>query len=100
MNQSPDLSLIRDVALETGIAESFVEKDWFVVQVIRTIAAIEHQGFEVVFSGGMALSKAHELLQRFSEDVDFRVLVPEGSDTVPDFKTAVEAVKQLIECTA
>jgi hypothetical protein len=55
--------------------ESFVEKDWLVTQVIRTIKRIDQKGFEVVFSGGTALSKAHGLLFRFSEDVDFRVLV-------------------------
>jgi predicted nucleotidyltransferase component of viral defense system len=32
----------------------------------------------VIFSGGTALSKAYRLLQRFSEDTDFRVIAPEG----------------------
>jgi Nucleotidyl transferase AbiEii toxin, Type IV TA system len=59
-------------------AEALVEKDWFVTQAIAAIAMIDYQGFEVVFSGGTALAKAHHLLQRFSEDVDFRLLVPEA----------------------
>lgn len=78
MNARPDKSIIQEISLETGIAESFVEKDWFVTQVIGAIAGIRHEGFEVVFSGGTALSKAHGLLQRFSEDVDFRVLAADA----------------------
>lgn len=81
MKPRPDLSSLQEVALETGITEAFVEKDWFVVQVIAAIHGIDHHGFEVVFSGGTALSKAHGLLQRFSEDVDFRLRVPEGMGT-------------------
>jgi predicted nucleotidyltransferase component of viral defense system len=72
MNRRPDLSLIQEVSLATGIAEPFVEKDWFVTQAIGAIFGIRIDGFEVVFSGGTALSKAHGLLKRFSEDVDFR----------------------------
>ena len=79
MNQRPKQTVITEVALDKGMGESFVEKDWFVIQVIAAIATIEHEGFEVIFAGGTALSKAHKLLQRFSEDVDFRVLVSEPS---------------------
>lgn len=74
-NARPDKGLFIDVAAQKGMKESFVEKDWLVTQVIRTIKGIDQKGFEVVFSGGTALSKAHGLLFRFSEDVDFRVLV-------------------------
>ena len=98
MKQRPDKSVIEEVALATGIAESFVEKDWFVTQAILAVAEIEHGGFDVVFSGGTALSKAHGLLQRFSEDVDFRVVV-EDSDTgrkaLSNYKHAVvDALRQ------
>src|SRR5690242_693945 len=75
MNVWPDKDLLIEVATLKGMKESFVEKDWLVTQVIRTIKAASREGFEVVFSGGTALSKAHNLLFRFSEDVDFRVLV-------------------------
>lgn len=75
MNVRPDKDLLIEVAALKGMKESFVEKDWLVTQVIRTIRGINQDGFEVVFSGGTALSKAHNLLFRFSEDVDFRLLV-------------------------
>lgn len=68
----PDKSVFEDVSLETGVAAPFVEKDWFVTQVISILSDIKSSGYEIVFSGGTALSKAHGLLQRFSEDIDFR----------------------------
>lgn len=84
MNQRPDQSLpdkplLEEIALLKGMDASFVEKDWFVTQVIKLIAALNHKGFAVIFAGGTALSKAHKLLQRFSEDIDFRVIVPESA---------------------
>lgn len=98
MNLRPEEALIEEVARDKGMAESFVEKDWFVTQVIGVIATIEHNNFEVIFTGGTALSKAHKLLQRFSEDVDFRVRVPEPTPNrkaFSDFKHAViKALRQ------
>ena len=81
MNQRPARELFEEIAQIKSIAESFVEKDWFVTQIIGIIAGIQHEGFEVIFTGGTALSKAHHLLQRFSEDIDFRVLVREDLGT-------------------
>lgn len=75
----PDKSTFEDVALETGIAAPFVEKDWYVMQVISVLSGIEADGYEIIFSGGTALSKAHGLLRRFSEDIGFRVLTENTS---------------------
>ncbi len=74
MNRRPEKGLFEDVALLKTIAPSFIEKDWWVTQVIAVLANHTAEGFEFVFTGGTALSKAHNLIQRFSEDVDFRVI--------------------------
>jgi len=71
---TPDKNLIEEVALIKGISEAFVEKDWYVTQVIRKISKIRYEDFQIIFTGGTALSKAHGLIQRFSEDIDFRVI--------------------------
>lgn len=74
---SLDKSLLEEVALEKGtIEEAFIEKDWFVTQVIKILAGSTFQDFSIVFTGGTCLSKAHKLIERFSEDIDFRVLAP------------------------
>ncbi|SEM91281.1 Nucleotidyl transferase AbiEii toxin, Type IV TA system [Chitinophaga rupis] len=76
MNALPSKQAIEDVAAELEIAPAFVEKDWFVTQVIKLIAEFSHEDFVMVFSGGTSLSKAHHILKRFSEDIDFRVICP------------------------
>ena len=62
-----------DAAAERlGISATAVEKDYWVSQVLRVLAA----GFpgDFVFKGGTSLSKAFGIVQRFSEDVDLLVL--------------------------
>jgi predicted nucleotidyltransferase component of viral defense system len=95
MNASPSRKLIEEVATELAIAPSMIEKDWYVTQILAFLSGQEFPGFEIVFSGGTALSKAHGLIQRFSEDVDFRVIVTlDGSQSrqrqkLSDFKNTV-----------
>ena len=69
---SLDLETINEIAIELGIAPAFVEKDWYSVQVLKAISAYSHEAITTIFSGGTSLSKGHDLLQRFSEDLDFR----------------------------
>lgn len=85
MNVLPDKEIIEEVASIMGISPSFVEKDWFVTQVVQIVGKITFQGFQLIFTGGTALSKAHKLLQRFSEDTDFRVIAP-GLDVLSQSK--------------
>lgn len=76
MNMLPKKNIIEEVAQIKGISEAFIEKDWFVTQAIKIISNINYEDYTIVFTGGTALSKAHHLIQRFSEDVDFRVINP------------------------
>lgn len=73
MNAAPSKELIEQVSERTGIPSAYIEKDWYVTQVIRRIGDVKIEGFDIVFTGGTALAKAHGLLERFSEDVDFRL---------------------------
>lgn len=51
-----------------------VEKDLHVVRAIAAIAAIDAAPFSLVFGGGTALARAHRIIRRMSEDVDFKVV--------------------------
>jgi hypothetical protein len=53
---------------------ALVEKDLFVVRAIAALAAIAASPFQLVFGGGTALARAHKIVQRMSEDVDFKVV--------------------------
>jgi len=99
----PDEQLLQDIAIELGVDPAFIEKDWYAIQVLAAIAGIEPEQIAPVFCGGTCLSKAHGLLKRFSEDLDFRGHF--GSEDVPprpvrrrfreSVLTAVEAVHGL-----
>jgi len=60
-------------AAATGLEESFVEKDYYITEVLRIIGARYTPG-QVIFKGGTSLSKAWGLIERLSEDVDLLVV--------------------------
>lgn len=76
MSAAPAKNIFDEVASEKGIDGAFVEKDWYVTQLIGQIASFTYDDVQMVFTGGTALSKAHKLLKRFSEDIDFRIIYP------------------------
>lgn len=51
-----------------------VEKDWYVLRALRVISAIDAAPFQLVFAGGTCLARAHRLVARMSEDVDFKIV--------------------------
>jgi hypothetical protein len=51
----------------SGLTEQLIEKDYYVTEALRIIAA---QWPQVVFKGGTSLSKGWKLINRFSEDLD------------------------------
>lgn len=69
---SIDIEAVEFVSRERGIDPAFIEKDWYAVQVLEALAEFSHDAITVIFTGGTSLSKGHGLLQRFSEDLDFR----------------------------
>lgn len=54
-----------------GLNEQFVEKDYYVTEILRIVATT--CGERVIFKGGTSLSKGWGLIDRFSEDVDLFV---------------------------
>jgi hypothetical protein len=51
-----------------------VEKDLHVVRAIAALASIDAAPFTLVFGGGTALARAHRIVRRMSEDVDFKIV--------------------------
>lgn len=99
MNDSPNKEIFELLSNQLGIGAAFVEKDWHVTRVIKIIAGLQYEHFQIIFTGGTALAKAHDLLQRFSEDVDFRVITlpekPQNRKSLSRFKDAViEGLRQ------
>ena len=63
--------LLTTVGESTKAGAALVEKDYWVTEALRVIAADFFEG--VVFKGGTSLSKGWGLIQRFSEDIDLLV---------------------------
>ena len=63
------LDLIETTSESLGIQDIYVEKDYWVTYVLKTLSEWDKEG-AVVFKGGTSLSKAFNLIDRFSEDVD------------------------------
>jgi predicted nucleotidyltransferase component of viral defense system len=53
---------------ELGLRPAIIEKDYYVTEALRIIAADTSK--KVIFKGGTSLSKGWNLIQRFSEDID------------------------------
>jgi hypothetical protein len=74
-----DQRLVERVAGALATDEGLVEKDWHVVRALAVIAASDHGDAGPAFAGGTSLSKGWGLIQRFSEDIDFKVAMPVGT---------------------
>ena len=63
--------LFRDAVLlasqKLEVSEDIVEKDYYVTMILKKLSAIE---YPIVFKGGTSLSKAFQIIDRFSEDID------------------------------
>jgi hypothetical protein len=68
-----------------------VEKDWYVIRALAAINSADVKPFRLVFSGGTALSRAHRLIRRMSEDIDLKI-VSEEPRSRPELRTLRETV--------
>lgn len=52
---------------------ALVEKDYYVVDLLKSIQSISLEHYDLIFTGGTCLTKAHIKTNRFSEDIDFKI---------------------------
>lgn len=97
-SNAPDEATLGEVAGALAVDEAFIEKDWYVVQAIRILLTVASEYFVPIFSGGTCLVKAHHIINRFSEDIDFKLKLSEAFEaksrgqkktTLSNFKNAV-----------
>lgn len=87
---------IERAALALGEEAAFVEKDYWVTQVLRALAATQAGGF--VLKGGTSLSKGYGIINRFSEDVDI-LLVREVGQSAKTVEERLRAVTEAVAST-
>lgn len=82
---------------ERGLRPAIVEKDYYVTEALRIIAAVG--GERILFKGGTSLSKGWNLIDRFSEDID--IFVDPEASAPPLGKRAIDrALKELRDAVA
>jgi hypothetical protein len=69
--------LIRIVAAEQGIDPGLVEKDYWIM---HCLYGLQRLGLTFQLEGGTSLSKGHQAIERFSEDIDILIEPPTERD--------------------
>ena len=78
MRDRPSLQDLFEVQQRFDLpSPALVEKDWYVVKALAAINTADVKPFRLVFSGGTALSRAHRLIRRMSEDIDLKIVSDE-----------------------
>jgi predicted nucleotidyltransferase component of viral defense system len=92
LNDRPTLQELQEVQRQFGLPDpALVEKDWFVAKALAAITAADKGPFQLVFQGGTALSRAHRVIERMSEDVDIKI-VSEGPPPRPALRRLRESI--------
>jgi predicted nucleotidyltransferase component of viral defense system len=92
LNDKPTLQQLREVQRLLGLPDpALVEKDWLVVKALAAIAAADQGPFQLVFQGGTALSRAHRVIDRMSEDIDIKI-VSAGPPSRPALRRLRESI--------
>ena len=76
--------LLEQIHNRTGYRTDVLEKDYYVVLILKELAEKQQAGLPAFFKGGTALYKALKTTNRFSEDIDLSVDTRECSRTQND----------------
>jgi hypothetical protein len=56
-----------------GLPKNIIEKDFWVCWSLKQLFSLPDIGEHLIFKGGTSLSKAYQLIERFSEDIDISI---------------------------
>ena len=66
-------NIIQKASFDLGLRFDVVEKDIWVCWVLDKLFSLKELEGKIVFKGGTCLSKAYNLIERFSEDIDITI---------------------------
>lgn len=74
-NDAPELrdEAFQETAAQLGMSKAIIEKDFWVCWSLKQLFALPSFGEQLIFKGGTSLSKAYNVIHRFSEDVDLSI---------------------------
>ena len=94
LHQDPKLfsDTLRAASNHLKIKLEFVEKDYWISLVLSNLAKSKYAK-DVVFKCGTSLSKAYDLIERFSEDVDIAI-ISDDKKTGNEIKTIIRNIEK------
>jgi len=69
LSDNDKLNIFNQTSERSGLSSSAIEKDWWVTLSLNIIFSLPYSS-DIIFKGGTSLSKAWNLIERFSEDID------------------------------
>lgn len=81
------------VVYQTGLSAEAVEKDYYVTMILKHLA--EKFSF-IVFKGGTSLSKCHQVIKRFSEDLDLTIDMSLSQGQKKKVKAAIVEIVEIM----
>lgn len=86
---------ILEAAMHVNLSEFIVEKDYWVTYLLKNLVKSEFAN-EFVFKGGTCLSKAYNLIERFSEDIDLLMLETDKTQSKTQKEKRLIALRKYI----
>ena len=86
---------IIETAHQVNLSAFIVEKDYWVTYLLKNLVKSEFAN-EFVFKGGTCLSKAYNLIERFSEDIDLLMLETEKTQSKTQKEKRLVALREYI----
>lgn len=86
---------INKAAKEVNLSEFIIEKDYWVTYLLKNLVRSEFNN-EFVFKGGTCLSKAYNLINRFSEDIDLLMLETENTKSKTKKGKRLSALREFV----
>ncbi len=87
---------INEAARQVNLSEFIVEKDYWITYLLKNLVNSEFAN-EFVFKGGTCLSKAYNLIERFSEDIDLLMLETEKTQSKTQKEKRLVALREYID---
>lgn len=87
---------IIEAAKQVNLSEFIVEKDYWVTYLLKNLVKSEFAN-EFVFKGGTCLSKAYNLIERFSEDIDLLMIETDKTQSKTQKEKRLVALREYID---
>ena len=94
LNRAIFVRVVSNISAKSGLPMEVVEKDYYITMILKQFSK---DCSDIIFKGGTSLSKAHHVLNRFSEDIDltFDRKVTEGQRKKLKHNTVLGIGKEL-----